>query len=46
MINDNAEIIRLLELRDDEKIYGPIIIGYTKVYPDPPQKKVPFAEWI
>ena len=46
MVTDNAEITKLLELREDEKIYGPIVLGYPKVYPDPPQKKGPAVKWI
>jgi len=46
MVTDDADIIKMLELRDDEKIYGPIVIGYPKVYPDPPQKKEPLVKWI
>jgi nitroreductase len=46
MVTEDADIIELLELRDDEKIFGPIIIGYPKVYPDPPVKKGPVVKWI
>ena len=46
MVTDDAEIIKLLELTDDEKIFGPIIIGYPKGYPDPPQKKPPVVKWV
>jgi len=46
MVTEDSEIIKLLELSDDEKIYGPIVIGYPKVYPDPPQKKEPRVKWI
>jgi nitroreductase len=46
MVTDDADIIKMLELRDDEKIFGPIVIGYPKVYPDPPQKKEPVVKWI
>ncbi|TAL25490.1 MAG: nitroreductase family protein, partial [Nitrospirae bacterium] len=46
MVTDNKEIINALELKDDEKIFGPILLGYPKVYPDPPQKKEPVVKWI
>ncbi|MDH4231574.1 MAG: nitroreductase family protein [Nitrospirota bacterium] len=46
MVTDDAAIINLLELKDDEKIFGPIVIGYPKVYPEPPQKKSPVVKWI
>lgn len=46
MVTDNTEIRNILKLKDDEKIFGPIIIGYPKEYPDPPEKKVPMVKWI
>jgi nitroreductase len=46
MVTDNAEIIKALELKDDEKIFGPIILGYPKVYPEPPSKKGPIVKFI
>jgi nitroreductase len=41
MIADDREARKLLDLKDDEKIFGPIILGYPKSYPEPPPKKVP-----
>lgn len=46
MVTDDAEIIKILELKDDEKIFGPIIIGYPEVYPERPEKKVPLVKWV
>lgn len=46
MIADNAEARKLLDLKDDEKIFGPIIIGYPKEYPEPPRKKDPEVRWV
>jgi nitroreductase len=46
MVADDPEVIRALDLREDEKIYGPIVLGYPKVFPDPPQKKAPVVKWI
>ncbi len=46
MVTDNTEITGALELKDDEKIFGPILLGYPKVYPEPPQKKAPVVKWI
>jgi nitroreductase len=46
MVTDNEEIRRELELKDEEKIYGPIIIGYTQKFPEPPPKKEPRVKWI
>lgn len=46
MVTDDKEIINTLELKDDERIFGPILLGYPKVYPEPPQKKEPVVRWI
>lgn len=39
MVNDDPEVTRILELKEDEKIFGPILIGYPKEYPERPSKK-------
>lgn len=46
MVTDNPEIVEALELREGEKIFGPIVLGYPKVYPDPPAKTAPEIKWI
>lgn len=46
MVTDNPGVIKALELKDDEKIFGPILLGYPKVYPDPPEKKAPVVKFI
>jgi nitroreductase len=34
MVTGNAEIVQTLELTDDERIYGPIVLGYPKDTPE------------
>ncbi len=46
LVIDNEEIKKGLELKDDEKIFGPIIIGYPKAIPEPPEKKPPEIKWL
>jgi nitroreductase len=56
MVKGNAEIVEALELKDDEAIYGPILLGYPKVNPSAaltnalatlkPNKKDPVMKWI
>jgi nitroreductase len=46
LVTDNEEIRKELELSEDEKIYGPIIIGYTQKFPEPPPKNEPRVKWI
>jgi nitroreductase len=46
MVADDPEIVSLLDLQEEEKIYGPILIGHPKVYPDRPPKKAPVTKWV
>ena len=46
LITDNEEIKKVLELKDDEKIFGPIIIGYPQGVTEPPEKKKAEVKWI
>jgi nitroreductase len=56
MVKGNPEVVQALELKDDEAIYGPIVLGYPKVNPSPavaaalkliaPNKKDPSTKWI
>jgi hypothetical protein len=46
LVTDNEEIRKELELSEDEKIYGPIIIGYTQKFSEPPPKNEPRVKWI
>ncbi len=34
MVKGNAEVVQALELTDDERIYGPIVLGYPKDDPN------------
>ena len=45
-ITENEEITKALELKEDEKIFGPILIGYPKGDTAPPEKKPPVVKWI
>ena len=51
MVKGNAEIVQALELTDDERIYGPIVLGYPKDEPGAlarirAKKKEPVIKWI
>jgi nitroreductase len=56
MVKGNADVVQALELKDDEGIYGPILLGYPKVDPSAavaealddigPNKKEPVTKWI
>lgn len=43
---DNPDIIEAFELKEGESIYGAILLGYPKDYPEPPPKKPPVVKWI
>ena len=45
-VTHEPEIVEALELKDNEKIYGPIVVGYPEIYPEPPEKKPPVVKWI
>lgn len=44
----DPEVRAALEIRTDEKVYGPVLLGYPKdgVFPDGPAKKPPVVKWI
>ena len=47
MVTEDAESRKLLELADDEAIFGPILIGYPQgESPRRPPKKEPVVTWI
>ena len=46
LITDNSGIVEALELKGDETIFGPILVGYPREIPKAPQKKAPVVKWI
>jgi hypothetical protein len=56
MVKGNSEVVKALELKDDEGVYGPILLGYPKTNPSQalstalksigPNKKDPVTKWI
>jgi len=51
MVKADADVVQTLELKDDERIYGPIVLGYPKDEPSAlasirPKKKEPIIKWI
>jgi nitroreductase len=46
LVTGDAEIVEALELQENEKIYGPVVIGYPEIDPEPPKKKDPVVKWI
>jgi nitroreductase len=46
MVTEDAEVTNILELQGDEKIFGPILLGYPDGYPERPSKRDPQVKWI
>jgi nitroreductase len=56
MVTGNAEVVKALELKDDEQIFGPILLGYPKddenahvakaLADMAPNKQAPVIKWI
>jgi nitroreductase len=46
MVTDDPEVRSILELKGDEMIFGPILLGYPKGKTERPAKKEPEVKWI
>ena len=56
LVKSKADVVKALELTEDERIYGPVIIGYPKANPREsqvkalaelrPKKRAPVVKWI
>jgi nitroreductase len=46
MVTDDPDVRNLLELKEDDAIFGPILLGYPKTRPERPKKKEPTVKWV
>lgn len=46
MAADDPGIGEILELKEGETVFGPILLGYPSVRPERPPKKEPVIKWI
>lgn len=46
MVTDDPDVRNLLELKEGESIFGPILLGYPKFQPPRPPKKDPKVKWV
>jgi nitroreductase len=46
MVTEDAGVRNILELQENEKIFGPILLGYPKDYPARPPKREPQVKWL
>jgi nitroreductase len=42
----DEEVRNAFDLKEEEQVFGPILLGYPKLYPKPPKKKEPVIKWI
>ena len=45
-VTGNEEIVKAFELKEGEKIFGPVILGYPESVTEPPEKKPPVIKWL
>lgn len=45
-VTNNPQIVEALDLKENEKIYGPVILGYPDEFPEAPPKKPPVVKWV
>jgi nitroreductase len=46
MVTDDPEVRKLLELKERDEIFGPILLGYPKINAPRPPKKGPTVKWV
>ncbi len=46
MVTNDAEVRSILELKEDETIFGPLLFGYPAEHPERPAKREPVVKWI
>ncbi len=46
MVTEDSEVRKLLELKEGDAIFGPILLGYPKAESVRPPKKEPKVKWI
>ena len=46
LIADDPEMQEALEIKGEERLLGPILVGYANETPEPPAKNAPAVKWI
>lgn len=46
MVTEDEEVRKLLDLKEGDSIFGPILVGYPKAVPERPKKKGPQVKWV
>jgi nitroreductase len=45
-VTRDPEIVEALELKDNERIFGPMVFGHPEIIPEPPPKRPPVVKWL
>ncbi|NPV10062.1 MAG: hypothetical protein HPY83_19115 [Anaerolineae bacterium] len=45
-VTNDPGIVEALELKEGERIFGPVVVGYPQIVPEAPEKKLPLVKWI
>lgn len=46
LVLGELEVLEILELKPEESVLGPIVLGYPERYPEPPPKDDPEVKWV
>jgi len=46
MVTEDADVRSLLDLKEGDSIFGPILVGYPKTVPERPKKREPQVKWV
>ena len=45
-VTGDPEIVESLGLEENERIFGPVVLGYPRIQPEPPPKRDPAVKWV
>jgi nitroreductase len=46
MVTEDPTVRALLDLKEGDEIFGPILLGYPQSEPPRPPKKDPWVKWV
>ena len=44
-VTGDEEVVETLELKDNMRIYAPVVVGCPQIVPEPPRKTAPAVRW-
>jgi nitroreductase len=45
-VTSDPNVVEMLELKENEKMWAPVVFGYPKIVPESPPKRAPVVKWI